>query len=130
MLNKSPLYELLPIRLTDLEKLITWLWSTQIAVVQLILLLTVFIIRLLLKVTFKTWTKVIILLLAAWIFKEIGTLFLCIIGFAAIWFNLDDQRKDGLSAYSVFNKNFQAIMGQLTGEQLNRQFRHEVVHEQ
>lgn len=46
--------------------------------------------------------------------------------FAAIFLNLNDnQRGEGeLSAYSVFNKGFQSLLGTLTAEQIDGEIRH------
>ena len=62
---------------------------------------------------------------------EVGAVYVLTSGFAFIWLNLGSKgRKDGkLSAYSVFNKNFETIKGTLTADQFDNEIRHRnVVH--
>ena len=54
---------------------------------------------------------------------EFGAVFFCCAALCAIWLSLDDRKRkrDELSAYSVFNPNFEAIDGTVTADQLRKQ---------
>ena len=54
---------------------------------------------------------------------EFGAVFLCVSLLCFIWLSLDDRKRkrDELSAYSVFNPNFEEIDGTVTADQLKKQ---------
>jgi len=47
---------------------------------------------------------------------------------ALILVNLGERKEGELSAYSIFNKGFQTLLGQLTGEQIDRDLRNRKQH--
>lgn len=54
---------------------------------------------------------------------EFGAVFFCVSMLVLIWYTLDDRKRERkeLSAYSVFNPNFEAIDGTVTADQLKKQ---------
>jgi len=122
---KAILYELLPLRMSDTKRLLRWAADNQYSVLRLCANVLVLVIRFLARVKLRTWGKIAVFSAGLWIFHHhgMGTLWLIMTGIALIFTNLEETRDGGMSAYSVFNKNFQAMFGQLTAEQLDRQLR-------
>lgn len=71
-------------------------------------------------VPIETWARVCVIGFGWWVAIKAG--FGAVFAMAAlgyvIWFNLSDDAKNGPSAYSVFNRNFQPLPGQLNQDQL------------
>lgn len=63
------------------------------------------------------------------IYFEMGRLFTAASLFTVMMRNLGTRQAGDLSAYSVFNENFERIMGTLNGEQLDAEIRHMPVEE-
>jgi hypothetical protein len=59
------------------------------------------------------------------IYWELGALYIMISIIIAIFMNLGERKKGELSAYSVFNKGFYRLPGQLRPEDFEREIRHE-----
>ncbi len=55
--------------------------------------------------------------------NECASLFLIVSGIATIFIQLGERKAGELSAYSVFNENFQSILGTLTAEDVDAQIR-------
>ena len=119
------MYELVPLRWSDLKRLIKWTTNNQYSLLRLFVNALVLIVRFAGRVKIRTWGKIAAFSAGLGIFHHygMGTLWLIITGVALIFTNLEESRDSGLSAYSVFNKNFQTLFGQLTGEQLDQQLR-------
>lgn len=127
------LYELQPIRPKDAVKLTKWVKKN---VSQLIVALKDLIIwlgaqLLSLKHVVRSISYRWIIIMVCWV---LGLLLSIKIGFAAvfcmlsgmglIFANLGTRAPGELSAYSVFNKNFQRLLGTLTAEQFDQEIRH------
>lgn len=67
-----------------------------------------------------------IILTAVALYFETGTLFSIATIFVFMLSNLGVRKEGELSAYSVFNANFQSLLGTTTAEQLDREIRHAV----
>eukprot|EP01031_Cornospumella_fuschlensis_P039399 gene39399-47961_t len=79
----------------------------------------------------KSW--VFIVSFALWIvglvganYFEVATLYICASIFVSMLMNLSTRREGELSAYSVFNTNFERLMGTLTAEQFDAEIRHQM----
>lgn len=51
-----------------------------------------------------------------------GLVFVIVSGIAAVFLNLSNENSTGISAYSVFNRNAQRMLGSLTAEQFEVYF--------
>jgi hypothetical protein len=120
------LYELQPCRIEDLDRwysfCIDFLSSLKDALVNLYHLVDVKLLDV------KRLFLFLLCLVALYISVKagFGQLFIILSGTAIIWnVGLSNERRDNsLSAYSIFNKNFQQLLGTTDGEELDRQLRH------
>jgi len=63
-------------------------------------------------------------LVASQALMDMGQLFVIVSLFALMMMNLGERQEGEMSAYSVFNKGCQALLGQLTMDQFEREIRH------
>ena len=80
-------------------------------------------------VKIRTWLQMLLwtLIWNLFILIEFGSLFIIISLFAAIFCNLGQREEGDLSAYSVFNKGYTTLLGQSTGQQFDKEIRHNFV---
>lgn len=60
----------------------------------------------------------------AFVYVDFGSFFVVITGIALIFLNLGERKDGELSAYSVFNRGQQRMMGTLTADQFEREIMH------
>ena len=124
------LYELLPVhpkyayaQLKDLKNAIT---QTLKILSPKIFSLILFLVRSICLISFNTWLS-ILLWCAVWklfIYIEFGSIYIILSLFGVIFSNLGQKKEGDLSAYSVFNKGFTTLLGQSTGQQFDKEIRH------
>ena len=80
-------------------------------------------------VKIRTWLQMLLwtLIWNLFILIEFGSLFIIISLFAAMFCNLGQREEGDLSAYSVFNKGYTTLLGQSTGQQFDKEIRHNFV---
>lgn len=74
----------------------------------------------------ETWLGLMLAFILGWIFKNIGLLlpYSISISVYAIWrFGFSQRRSGEVSAYNVFNKNFERLQGEFTAEKFEKQMR-------
>ncbi len=138
----SILYELQPARMSDVLYWVKWVNINALEILKSVLEVVEYgkqefpelskyltIINLL---SCATWTATLVLFHSL----DCGSLWILISLFSLIFFNLrdsrgdsrasdrGDNRRDELSAYSVFNQGFQSILGSLTASHFDDQLRH------
>jgi hypothetical protein len=78
-------------------------------------------------ITLNTWILSLLWFIGwrIFVYAEFGSVWIIASLIAAIFFNLGDRKRGELSAYSVFNENFQHILGTLTADQIDAEIRHQ-----
>ncbi len=126
-LFKEFVYELIPCRLRDLRRLGRWLVQEQVSLIGLFLNIFVLLLYLGKYVVKRFYMYLLVFFCGYKLFDHagFGHLWFLLSGFALIYLNLrNESRKRGeLSPYSVFNENFQRIMGDLDADQIDEQLR-------
>ena len=127
---RTVLWELIPVRMRDVSRFLKWLTPNMYAVFRLVVNLIVVASRITTAFIRHNYNWMYVLGFSAGLYTsntyDMGKLFLIVCGIVGIFMNLGNQGKPGeLSAYSVFNKNFNSLLGQLTGDMLDRQLRHQ-----
>ncbi|RYH30421.1 hypothetical protein EON65_05275 [archaeon] len=128
VIQSSILYELLPVTFKDVEGVYKGSISASKGLGRLFYQLAVGFINLCLT---RSWTFV--LYSALWItglvganYADVSTLYICVSIFVTMLMNLSTRGEGELSAYSVFNNNFERLMGTLTAEQFDAEIRHQM----
>lgn len=127
---KQILYELQPVRPDYAYKTIT---SFVKFIIELFLVITKgiwvmieYLIQFLtsLSIRFVSGFLIWSIVMAIFVYIEFGMLGIFITLFGLLFYNLGERKKGELSAYSVFNDNFQRILGTTTGEDIDNELRH------
>jgi hypothetical protein len=124
---KAVLYEVLPFTYSDINY-----YAKKVASIssELSLIASKMQLPSLKSMSFMTISQTIKLLLwlAVWqafVYVDFGSFFVVITGIALIFLNLGEKKDPSeLSAYSVFNKDQQRMMGSLTADQFEREIMH------
>jgi hypothetical protein len=127
------LYELLPIRPVDLFHLLTYLKENTLTflvfVVESCFEILLFAFLFARKLQYKYWIYLSAFFagLAVFVYIDYLHLYVILCITIAMFTNFEKRQEGELSAYNVFNKNFERLMGTLTQEQIDRQLRHQPV---
>lgn len=124
MVIMNCMYELQPVRVDDAKNAI--IWTTKQIFSLIMWFLSFFQLKNIPKVEWKTIALITTWSAGYWAFLqwELGSLYIMISILVAMFMNLGERRKGELSAYSVFNKGFRNLPGQLRGEDIDREIRH------
>ena len=128
---QAVLYELQPIRPSDLVSFASQIVTATSSLVRLLVFNFIpFLFTGTISVIRNTTVDVFVSGIIALIlhrFNRIGELqvFMCLFIIYMILKNMNYEKNEtGISAYSVFNKGFRRLLGQLTAEQFDREIRH------
>ena len=130
---KALLFELLPICKKDAAVLVRWVSKNNASWLRFCANGTIWCVKCTAKILSRYYRPIFVFfagLYGAQYFAESAefgngaSLWIIVCGCYLIFTNLGKRAEGEMSAYSVFNKNFQNLMGQLTGEQLDRELRH------
>ena len=91
----------------------------------LILFLKV-VVRIVSSISLRSWIYATVWSLswACSVYVEFGSVFVMLSIVGLMFSQLGERKKGELSAYSVFNKNFENILGTLTAEEIDNHIRH------
>ena len=124
-------YEFIPLRPKDAHLLFVYLYKNVmqlvIALISLSRWFPLFVLQTVKSINKAQWLICALFIVGLYVFNYagFGSLFVILSLFAALFSNLGDNSNDNtLSAYSIFNKNHQSLMGTLTGDQFDREIRH------
>ena len=128
---QAVLYELQPIRPSDLVSFTSQIVKVTTTLVRLFVFtfipfLFTSAISVIRNITVDLFVSGVIALMLHK-FNRIGELqvFMCLFIIYMILKNMNYEKNEtGISAYSVFNKGFRRLLGQLTAEQFDREIRH------
>ena len=127
---KSILYELLPVHPAYAYK---QLKSLQIIIFQTAKILSPklvegvsYLAKCTAQISLRFWVALTLWVIVwnLFIYIEFGSFFIIMSLFASIFLNLGEKKDGDLSAYSVFNKGFTTLLGQSTGQQFDKEIRH------
>lgn len=118
------MYEMQPVRVNDAKNAIAWTIKQIFSLV--VWFLSFFRLKNIPKVELKTIALTTMWSAGYWTFLqwEFGSLYIMISILVAMFMNLGERKKGELSTYSVFNKGFRNLPGQLRGEDIDREIRH------
>ena len=126
------LYELQPIRSKDATILSKWIYKNVLQIFYGFLALSSWIYEQVLNlpslVSRTVAVSSVLWLVVFYLFHYVGfgSLYFMITVLVGIFSNLGKRAPGELSAYSVFNANFQSLLGTLTADQIDKQLRHAV----
>jgi len=126
---KSLGYELIPLRPKDAVKLVSYIWQNTTTLVLFLFssssAVAKFIVKFLasLRATQYVYASIVLSLFAIACYLEFAQVFCITLAIWALFASLGKRKKGELSAFSVFNKGFKSLMGQMKGEMIDREIR-------
>jgi hypothetical protein len=123
--------ELCLVRQQDVDSFVHWIYRTATGTVFFLSRLLILSFKFVLS-NYQFIAKILVLRALVWmavwaifIYIDFGSLWVIISLFALIFMNLGEKKSaDDISAYSVFNKGFQRILGTIDVEQFENELRH------
>lgn len=120
---KAILYELQPFRLCDVRNSVAYIYHASKTIIKELIEFD----YKLIFTHFKNISPFYIMLLVIWLSALLlgfGSLAFMTIVFVVIFQNMGDRKDGEMSAYSVFNRGYHKLLGQMTAEQFDQEIRH------